>query len=85
MASLDALAPYMERGHAEALRVIREHGNPDDVETLDMIAGNAVGPSIKAPEIVAVYQGVMLGALAHAIEELAKPKQRGRPRKDNAA
>lgn len=82
MASIDALAPFMDKAHAEALRVLREYGNPEDMEKLDMIRGNAVGPSIKAPEIVAVYHALQIAALARVVEEQVKPKPRGRPRKE---
>jgi hypothetical protein len=81
LASLDALAPYMDRAHAEALRVLREHGDPEDVAALDMIRGNAVSPSIHAPEVVAIYHACMIGALARAIEKANVPRPRGRPRK----
>jgi len=81
MASIEALAPFMEKGHEEALRVLREYGTAEDVEALDRIRGNAISPSVRAPEIVNIYQAVMLGALARAFEDHVKPKPRGRPRK----
>jgi hypothetical protein len=62
----------MDEGHAEALRIVREYGDPADVEQLDRIRGNAMGPSI--------YHSVMMGALARAFEEHVKPQPRGRPK-----
>jgi hypothetical protein len=81
MASIGALAPLMDKGHEDALRVIRDHGHPEDTKTLDLIRGNAVSPSIQAPQVIAIYQAVMIGALARILEQQVKPRPRGRPRK----
>ena len=79
MASIDALAGLMDNANSETLRILREYGNPEDLEKLDKLRGDALAPSIYQPAATAIYQSVMIATLAKAFEEHVKPKPGGRP------
>lgn len=85
MASVEVMAERMLKAHERTLEVLREHGSPENNESLDRITNNAIKPSFKSPYMIHTLHAEQLAGLAGIVGELIeanKPRPRGRPPKN---